>query len=117
MIEATNHKLYESIKAQIEESRQFIVQKVNSVLVHTYFQIGKVIVEDEQSGSERASYATQTLKQLSKSLSQEFGRGYSVDNLENMRLFYLEFGKSETVSRISNPFKLSWSHYVIDHLS
>ena len=113
MIQATNHKLYEAIKSQIEKSRQFIVQKVNSVLVYTYFQIGKAIVEDEQSGSERASYATQTLKQLSKTLSQEFGRGYSVDNLENMRLFYLEFGKSETVSRISeNPFKLSWSHYV-----
>lgn len=93
MIQATNHKLYQAIKSQIEESRQFIVQRVNSVLVYTYFQIGKAIVENEQSGSERASYAKQTLKQLSKTLNQEYGKGYSVDNLENMRLFYLEFGK------------------------
>jgi len=113
MIQETNQKLYEAIKLQIEESRRFIVQRVNSVLVYTYFQIGKMIVEDEQSGLERASYAKQTLKNLSKSLNREYGKGYSVDNLENMRLFYLEYGKSETVSRISeNPFKLSWSHYV-----
>lgn len=48
MIEVTNRKLYEAIKSQIEESRRFIVQRVNSVMVYTYFQIGKAIVEDDR---------------------------------------------------------------------
>ncbi|WP_443939194.1 PDDEXK nuclease domain-containing protein [Pedobacter sp. MW01-1-1] len=105
--------LFKSVKVLIEESRKSVINYVNTALVFTYFQIGRIIVEDEQDGLERAGYAKQTLKLLSEKLNQEFGKGYSVNNLENMRLFYIEYGKSETLSRISeNPFKLSWSHYV-----
>jgi predicted nuclease of restriction endonuclease-like (RecB) superfamily len=105
--------LYNAIKREIEEAKKYIIRNVNLAMVHTYYQIGKIIVEDEQGGAERASYAKQTLKHLSLKLNQEFGKGYSVDNLESMRFFYLEYGKSETVSRISDtPFKLSWSHYI-----
>ncbi len=88
-----------------------------------------MIVEDEQAGDKRAVYAKQTLKHISKALIRDFGRGYSVDNLEQMRSFYLQYGKSgpaasvaaektqqpisETLSRISGTyFQLSWSHYV-----
>ncbi len=102
----------------------------------TYFQIGEIIVEDEQSGRDRAEYSKETLKNLSKKLSEDFGRGYSVDNLQWMRKFYLIFqkrisqevnnasGKYETLSRISvqdpnyetlshnSMFTLSWSHYI-----
>jgi Uncharacterized conserved protein len=98
-------------------------------MVRTYFEIGRRIVEYEQAGERRAKYARETLKRLSKSLTSEFGKGYSVDNLELMRLFYLEYRRraktiaptsskkqtaiSETLSRISEtPFRLSWSHYV-----
>ncbi|WP_017258875.1 PDDEXK nuclease domain-containing protein [Pedobacter arcticus] len=106
-------KLFNAVRGLIEESRRSIARQVNTAMVFTYYHIGKMIVEDEQDGAERATYAKQTLKLLSTSLTNEFGRGYSVDNLESMRLFYIEYGNSETVSRISElPFKLSWSHYV-----
>ena len=78
-------------------------------MTQTYFQIGKRIVEEEQGGESRAEYGKSLLKLLSVQLSNEFGKGFSVDNLENMRRFYLAFQKSETVSR---KFKLSWSHYI-----
>ncbi len=113
MKELKTDKLFIAVKSFIEESRNSIARQVNTAMVFTYYHVGKMIVEDEQDGSERASYAKQTLKVLSTSLTKEFGRGYSVDNLESMRMFYIEYGNSETLSRISEfPFKLSWSHYV-----
>lgn len=113
MKELKTDKLFNSVKNLIEESRRSIVRQVNTAMVFTYYHIGKMIIDDEQDGSERATYAKQTLKLLSTSLTNEFGRGYSVDNLESMRLFYIEYGNSETVSRISEyPLNLSWSHYV-----
>lgn len=78
-------------------------------MTQTYFQIGKRIVEEEQGGEIRAEYGKSLLKLLSVQLINEFGKGFSVDNLENMRRFYLAFQKSETVSR---KFELSWSHYI-----
>ena len=78
-------------------------------MTQTYFQIGKRIVEEEQGGETRAEYGKSLLKLLSVQLINEFGKGFSVDNLENMRRFYLAFQKSETVSR---KFELSWSHYI-----
>lgn len=113
MKELKTDKLFNAVKNFIEESRRSIARQVNTAIVLTYYHIGKMIVEDDQGGAERAAYAKQTLKLLSTSLTNEFGRGYSVDNLESMRMFYIEYGNSETVSRNSElPFKLSWSHYV-----
>jgi len=54
-------------------------------MVYTYFEIGRIIVEEEQKGKERAEYGKKILKRLSQKLNKEFGRGFSVDNLENMR--------------------------------
>lgn len=99
---------------------------VNRTMVSTYFQIGRMIVEEQQDGEARAIYGKALLKELSKVLKAEFGKGFSADNLENMRRFYLVYGKSETVSRISalpisetlsrksvgDEFSLSFSHYV-----
>lgn len=124
-----NKHLYDSIKSIIESSRKNAVRSVNTAMVHAYFEIGYKIVENEQAGEKRAEYAKETLKTLSKALTKEFGRGYSVDNLELMRSFYIEYQKSYTASRISTkknspaisetlsristtPFQLSWSHYV-----
>ena len=96
--------------------------QVNSAMVHTYFEIGRMIVENEQNGEARASYGKGLLKELSHRLTARFGKGFSVDNLENMRRFYLTYSSpiSETLSRKSessmNPayegFTLSWSHYL-----
>lgn len=77
----------------------------------TYFEIGNIIVKDEQNGNERAGYAKEVLKNLSKNLTKEFGRGYSVNNLQWMRKFFITYQKYETPSR-NFPFKLSWSHYI-----
>jgi predicted nuclease of restriction endonuclease-like (RecB) superfamily len=97
------------VKILLHNARNQVVRAVNSAMVNTYFEIGKLIVEHEQQGQKKAIYGKETLKELSKGLSEEFGKGFSVDNLENMRKFYFTYGKSETVSR---KFELSWSHYV-----
>jgi predicted nuclease of restriction endonuclease-like (RecB) superfamily len=97
---------------------------VNSILVATYWEIGRQILEFEQRGEERAKYGSRLLKELSRDLTRRFGRGFSADNLELMRRFYREFPISETVSRKSDSSRaqpgsgsvaglpLSWSHYV-----
>lgn len=75
-------------------------------MVQSYGQTGKIIVEQEQQGQERAEYGAQQLKQLSHALTKRLGKGFDVTNLRNMRRFYLVFPIRETVS-----LELSWSHY------
>ncbi|MHB1687907.1 MAG: PDDEXK nuclease domain-containing protein [Ignavibacteriaceae bacterium] len=96
-------KLYIDIKQLIEQAKNFVVRNVNTTLLFTNYHIGKMIIEDEQQGKERAAYAEKTLKNLSKKLTKDFGKGYSVDNLQNMRNFYLLYyiRNYETVSRKS----------------
>ncbi|MCY7327701.1 MAG: PDDEXK nuclease domain-containing protein, partial [Saprospiraceae bacterium] len=77
--------------------------------VYTYYEIGRMIVEEEQEGKERAAYGQQVLKELSLKLTENFGKGFSVDNLQNMRQCYLTYSIYETDSR---KFVLSWSHYL-----
>ncbi len=121
---------YSQIIELLQSARQSVVNAVNQKMVFTYFEIGRMIVEEEQEGKERAGYGKQLLKGLSKVLTKEFGKGFSVQNLERMRGFYLSYRKSSTVSRISEKaisetllreskqqtildrFKLSWSHYL-----
>lgn len=111
--------LTQKVETLIEESRKNVVNQVNSVMVQTYYEIGHTIVENEQNGEIRASYGKGVLKELSKRLNAKFGKGFSVDNLENMRRFYLTYSniKSETLFRKSDKinqakFILSWSHYL-----
>jgi hypothetical protein len=66
-------------------------------MVQTYWQVGRLIVEDEQQGSERAAYGKQVLKQLSSALTAEFGKGFDSSILRNMRSFYLIFPKYDAV--------------------
>ena len=117
----SNIKFYSQIVELLQSARNNVVRVVNQTMVLTYFEIGRMLVEEEQKGKERADYGKQILKELSKVLTKEFGKGFSVDNLENMRRFYLVYGKSETLSRISENdisetsfrnFDLSWSHYL-----
>lgn len=81
--------LFSSIKSLIQEAQKAVVRNVNTTMLLTYFHIGRMIVEEEQKGKNRAAYATETLKQLSKYLIKEFGKGYSYTNLEYIRKFYL----------------------------
>ena len=135
MIEVSeNNIFYARIVDLLQASRNNIVRAVNQTMVLTYFEIGRMLLEEEQEGKYRAEYGKKLLKGLSNQLTKDFGRGYSVDNLENMRKFYLTYSKSETLSLISSEnisetlsrksaisksgawleiFQLSWSHYVL----
>lgn len=86
--------------------RQKAVQSVNTILVHTYWEIGRYIVEFEQNGNQRAEYGSQLFERLSKDLIDAYGKGFSRSNLLYMRKLYLSFQISETLSH-----KLTWSHY------
>lgn len=103
---AKHSALLIDIKQIIEQARSQVKQTVNSAMVNAYWQIGYLIVEDEQQGNARAEYGKAQLKQLSKQLTSEFGKGFDVSNLRNMRRFYLAFENRETLS-----LELSWSHY------
>jgi len=106
--------LFDKITYLLSKARSEVVRSVNKKMVYTYFEIGKLIVKEEQHGKDRAEYGKSILKTLSDKLLKEIGKGFSVDNLENMRKFYLAYSKSETVSRnLENyDFQLSWSHYL-----
>ncbi|MFH0978997.1 MAG: DUF1016 N-terminal domain-containing protein [Candidatus Woesearchaeota archaeon] len=100
--------LIQKIGRQLDEARGQAVREVNKIMVNTYWLIGKEIVEYEQKGSKRAQYGTKLLENISRDLTKIYGKGFSVDNIENMRRFYLCFKNSETLSR-----KLSWSAYCL----
>ncbi len=87
-------------------AKESIAYQVNTELLNTYWKIGRIIVEHEQDSEERAAYGKRLLDELSKELTQEFGRGFSVSNLQFMRRFYQEYPIQQTLS-----VKLSWSHY------
>ena len=106
MNELTNKPLLEEIKNLLHISRQHLQQTVNTTMVQTYWNIGRLIVEDEQQGKERAEYGKKQLEAIAESLTQEFGKGFDARNLRKMRQFYLTFPKWDSVST-----KLSWTHY------
>ena len=133
--------LITEVRNLIQSARRGAASAVNRYQVITNFEIGRRIVEHEQQGEKRAGYGQELLKGLSARLTEEFGRGYSEDNLSLMRRFYLVFTArlpiSETLSRKlgnetkqqtpsaklvpvpfsetgsrKSPFLLGWSHYV-----
>ena len=79
--------VYLQIKKLMENARKQVSVKINNILVQTYWEIGKIIVEDEQKNKERAEYGKKLLKELSKKLTKEYGKGFSKSNLFNMRNF------------------------------
>jgi len=87
----TTIQLFKSIQTLVEQSKQELYVVANTALTETYFHIGRLIIEHEQQGSNRASYAKETLINLSTKLTSVLGKGFSVDNLENMRKFYLAY--------------------------
>lgn len=110
-----NHNYIEKAINILETARKQVVRSVNQVMVFAYFEIGKIIVEEEQEGRKRAKYSKQLIEKLSQKLIEEYGSGFSQRNLEQMRKFYLTYAIPQTVSaELQVPdFQLSWSHYLI----
>lgn len=102
---------YQGLITQISETyrqgQQSATIAVNSHLVNTYWKIGQDIVEFEQEGKLRAEYGKALLKNISKDLTLEHGKGFSLSNVKRMRQFYLVYQKGAKPSHL-----LSWSHYV-----
>ena len=105
----SDNSLYNKISSILEESRKFVATTVNTAMIQTYFEIGRLIVEEEQHGNIRAEYGKETLKNLSIKLTANYGKGFSVTNLKQMRDFYLTYQIRQTVS---DQFTLSYSHYL-----
>lgn len=98
--------LFHSIKEIILQSRQRVFRMANSTLLESYWNIGKLIVEQEQKGKKRAQYGKEVLKILADQLAIEFGKGFDYTNLTNMRKFYLSFPIFDALRQ-----ELSWTHY------
>jgi len=91
-------KLYAQIVGLLRATRRDVVRKVNHTMVFTYSEIGRMIVEEEQNGQDRAEYGRKLIQNLSKILTKEFGKGFSVTNIQQMRNFYLAYQKQQTPS-------------------
>ena len=100
------NEMIEQIKQVMGQARANVAKVVNNELITAYWNIGRIIVEHEQENNQRAAYGKKTLKELSKVLTEEFGKGFSVSNLQFMRRFYQTYQIQQTLS-----VKLSWSHY------
>lgn len=95
--------LYDQIRRVLLDAERNVSHAVNTAMVYAYFEVGRLIVDDEQHGEVRAEYGKEILIHLSKRLTSEFGRVFSRQNLQNMKPFYLCFQNCHTLSG-----KLSW---------
>lgn len=141
-MELENTRFYDEIVELLKMARSGVKQLIDSTMAHTYFDIGRRIVEEEQNGKERAEYGKEIIKNLSKRLTKEFGKGFSTTNIRQMRVFYIIYEKQQAVPDISKSlkqqavtakldtkqqalpaefntekilhsrFKLSWTHYL-----
>ena len=98
--------IYSQIKETLIEARKQAFTAVNSAMVQAYWQIERIIVEHEQKGNLRAEYGKAILDKLSEQLTEEFGKGFDIRNLRNMRNFYIKFQKRNALRS-----ELSWTHY------
>jgi hypothetical protein len=112
--ERESSKLFEvllsDVRQIIENGLQQAYQSVNMVMLNTYWNVGRRIVEDEQHGNRRAEYGKQQIKNLSAELVSQYGNSYNERNLYQFRNFYLKFNDLEILNtRLQN---LTWSHIV-----
>ena len=124
MLNELNNIFLDKVSMVVEEARKNVKTAVNIMMVYTYFEIGRMIVEEEQSGSNRAEYGKYIIKNLSNFLTEIYGKGYSVDNLKLMRRFYSIYCEDTIGETVFPQFKnlptttngrrfyLSWSHYL-----
>nr|HPM10944.1 DUF1016 N-terminal domain-containing protein [Paludibacter sp.] len=138
----SNATFFENVARLIEQARAYVGRTANLTMCLTYYEIGRMIVEEEQGGKERAQYGRSLLKELSEYLSKRVGKGFSETNLKNARKFYLVYSPtigqalpdelkrkpdsqirqalpalssepSQTLLHKNLPFTLSWTHYLI----
>lgn len=119
-----DHNFWESVAEVLAQARKNAKTAVNLSMVYAYFEIGRMIVEEEQHGANRAAYGTQLLKELSVYLTEKYGKGFSVGNLKNIRQFYKVYANDQIGETVFSQFKnlpavstgrkffLSWSHYL-----
>jgi predicted nuclease of restriction endonuclease-like (RecB) superfamily len=100
--------LYQGIRDILLAARIQVRQTVNTTMVQTYWQVGRLIVEDEQGGEKRAEYGKKVLSDLARRLTTEFGEGFKLSNLRNFRQFYLSFTEQEIRHTVCS--ELTWSH-------
>ncbi len=122
--------LFDRVSRLIDEARNHVRTAVNTAMVYTYYSVGQYIVEDEQQGEKRAGYGKAMLKDLSKRLTNKYGKGWTEDTLKRCRFFYKTYSSNAigaTVLPQSNEasnvdpnsatvlreFALSWSHYLV----
>ncbi|MBY0380083.1 MAG: PDDEXK nuclease domain-containing protein [Burkholderiales bacterium] len=108
MTKIISTSLVNNIRELLTISRQQLQNSVNIAMLNTYWQVGKLIVEEEQNGQERAEYGTKQLEFLAHTLECEFGRGFDARNLRNMRKLYLLYPIWNAVRT-----KLTWTHHRI----
>lgn len=119
ILRARKPSLFLRVVGIVEEARQKVATVANIAQVYTNYEIGRQIVEDEQSGKRRADYGKQVLIDLSSRLTSRFGRGWSVDNLQRMREFYFVYSNQKIYATplrkfdACPTFTLSWSHYLL----
>lgn len=119
-----NREFLQDVSDVLARARKNAKTAVNLSMVYAYFEIGRMIVEEEQRGANRAAYGTQLLKELSAYLTGIYGRGFSTTNLKQMRQFYLTYANDQIGQTLSDQFEnlpavstgrkfyLSWSHYL-----
>ena len=93
-----NKNFLTGVISLLQTAKQQVVHSVNQTMVITYFEIGRMIVEEQQQGKDKAEYGKAILIELSSVLTKEFGRGFSLRNLEQMRRFYMVYSKTQTLS-------------------
>lgn len=98
--------IYSKIKETLLLSRNQAYSAVNFAMVQAYWQIGRIIVEHEQNGNVRAGYGKAVLQELSSRLTRDFGKGFSVRTLQQMKKFYVMFPNTNALRS-----QLTWTHY------
>jgi len=124
MSEQINETFLANVAGILEQARQNTKAAIDLSMVYAYFEIGRLSVEEEQSGGKRAAYGKYVIPELSKYLTEHMGRGFSVTNLKQMRKFYQVYAEDQISQTLSDQFSnlpavstgrkfpLSWSHYL-----
>jgi predicted nuclease of restriction endonuclease-like (RecB) superfamily len=109
-LQITGYKnIHTAIVELLEKARHTASRSVNSIMSATYWEIGRRIIEFEQGGATRAKYGATLISCLAKDLTARFGRGFSRQNIQQMRLFYLFWPKQKICQTVSGKFKKSGS--------
>lgn len=119
-----SNKFLNKVSLLIEDAKKNVKTAVNIAMVYTYFEIGRMIIEEEQNGDNRAECGKYIIRNLSSFLTEHYGKGYSISNLKNFRQFYLIYSNDSISQTVFSQFKnypatvterkfyLSWSHYL-----